>query len=367
MTSENNRCATCVIPRTARGIEFNDEGVCGFCVNAEKEDTSLGDPKQIEAELNRGIEDIRKRGEGRKYDCLVGVSGGRDSTFLLHRLVTKHNLRCIAAYYRTPFTPDETDDNVKRMTKNLGVPLVEMDISQEYHRKTARKIALIWKQRPDPVVANLTCAPCKMVNVEVFRVARKNDVRVIVFGVNKFEKFQLGAGQFKAKTPKGVDTLGSMALKGLILLRKGFSLVARNIKVWRYIPIGFKTSILYLHPHMPYFRLRFPEIHVFNYFSHTDWDEKECENALDAVGWKLPSGCKSTWKTDCVFAELKNYMFQKSAGLTYVDAMLSNMIRDGVLTREEALVRCQTEGQISEERFAEMERIMELPVGFFER
>lgn len=367
MTSVINRCVTCIIPKTARGVEFNDEGVCSFCTNAENEKTPLEDPKEIEAELDRSIEDIRKTGEGKKYDCLIGVSGGRDSTFLLHRLVTKHNLRCIAAYYRTPFTPPETDDNVKRITKNLDVPLVEMNLSREYHWRIARKIALIWKKRPDPVLANLTCAPCKMVNVELFRVARRHEVKVIAIGVNKYEKFQLGAGQFKANTPKGIDSLGSMAAKGMILLCKGFSLVACNMKVWRYIPLGFKASLLYLHPHMPYLRLRFPDISVFNYFSHIDWDEKACNEALDEVGWKLPSGCKSTWKSDCIFAELKNYMFQKSAGLTYVDALFSNMIRHRILTREEALERCRKEGRISEERFAELERILKLPVGFFER
>ncbi len=367
MPTENDRCVTCLIPKTTRNIDFNNEGVCGFCLNSDHELLRLGNPEEVEAELLNGIEEMRKKGEGRKYDCLLGLSGGRDSSFLLHRLVKRHNLRVIAAYYRTPFTPQDVDDNVKRMTQNLDVPLVEMPLSQEYHRKVAKKIALIWKKSPTATMASLTCAPCKMLNPEVFKIARQHDVKTIVFGVNKFEKFQAGAGVFRASAPKGVDNLKSILSKAMILFRRGFSLVVKNPSIWRFIPLGFKASFLYLNPHMPYFRLRYRDIHVFNYFSHTDWNEDECDNALEEIGWKLPRGCISTWKTDCIFAELKNYMFMKSAGLNLMEAMLSNMVRDGVMTREQALERLQKEGRFSEERFSELERILEVPHNFFER
>ena len=134
---------------------------------------------------------------GHPYNCLVGLSGGRDSSYLLYLLVKKHNLRCMAAYHRTPFTPDIINANVRKLTKKLNVPLIEMDISKEKHKAFAKKMMLYWIKEPDNIIANLACAPCKQHNYEVYKIAKKNNIKYIIFGGNKLENFQLGAAQTK--------------------------------------------------------------------------------------------------------------------------------------------------------------------------
>ena len=190
---DNRRCSTCVIPRSTRRVEFDEDGRCELCCNNQYEETAENETEN----LTLHIDEIKRIGRGRQYDCLVGLSGGRDSSYLLNLLVKKHNLRCVAAYHRTPFTPNTIDANVKRLTKELNVPLVEMDLCREKHKRFARKMINLWIERPDSVIANLACAPCKQHNHEIYRIAKNRNIGAIVFGGNSYEAFQIGSAQSK--------------------------------------------------------------------------------------------------------------------------------------------------------------------------
>lgn len=358
---DQNRCNTCILP-TSTHLEFT-AGKCAIC--QAKPDPKLFTPDTTL--LERGINEIRERGKWCPYDCLVGLSGGRDSTYLLHTLVTKYHFRCLAAYYRTPFTMQVVDDNVRRLVKTLGVPLVELDISQEKHRKLARTFTLLWLKKPLPTLSNLSCAPCKLVNREVFRIAKKNNIPTIIFGGNKYEwvPFLPSAMKTTEVDPDKTYAFTRQIRRAISLIKKGIGLLAQNASAWRYIPIGIQSSLMYINPHTAYLRLRYPNIKAIEFFHYYGWDEEECNRVLDEVGWQLPAGCNSRWKADCTFGEIKNYMFLSMMGATYLDAFLSNMIRAGVIDRDEALERIKTEGKLSMQRIEEACKVMGLPPDLF--
>jgi hypothetical protein len=302
-------------------------------------------------ELERVIERIRAAGRGRPYDCVVGVSGGRDSTYLLHQLTRRHGLRCLAAYHRTPFTPDIIDANVRRATARLGVPLVEMRISHRHHREWARRAVMLWLRRPTPVVASLACAPCKRHNREILSVARRHGVRFLVMGSNRYEGVQVAVSHThmrEGEHPGFMDRLR----QSMTLARKGVAALARTRELWPFIPVGV-TAALYLSPDAPMLRLAYRGIETCNYFYLAPWDEAECEAVLRDLDWELPPSCNSTWRADCAFVEIKERMFTRTSGMDYVDAFFSNRIRVGDLTREEALRRLEAEGRPSEARLQE--------------
>ncbi len=368
MNSSIKRCKRCIIPNSSDFIEFDSDGVCSLCRSAEKlPELRQGKPSD-EDELNKQIAELKERGKGRPFDCLVGLSGGRDSVSLLYLLVTKHNLRCLAAYYRTPFTCDVIHDNVRKLVAQLNVPLVEMKLSKQYHKNIARKMVMLWMKKPNPIIANLACAPCKLVNREVYRIASVHKIPTIVFGGNIFELLQMATSQSKKTVVVSSGSalskrfsLKTRIKKAFSLLIKGMTVLGKSLALWRYIPIGFKASIMYISPHSAFLRLRYPRIRALEYFYYAGWDESKNEDILEKVGWQLPAYCNSTWKADCSFDELKNLMFDKMMGITYMDAYLSNMVRAGVLTREEAIKRIGVEGKPSAQRLEEVCRFLDLP------
>ena len=359
----DSRCARCVVPKSVIGGEFSPDGVCHTCrTEAPATEARATDAPSLE----QVIDQVRERGRGRPYDCIIGLSGGRDSSYLAYLLRRKHNLRCLAAYYRTVFTPEITDQNVRRLAERLEIPLVEIgNISWDYHRKVARRYCLIWKKAPVMAIANLTCAPCKLVNRELLRIARQHDVRSLILGGNKFEEvsflptYQAGDTDTMAHSfPRQVKKLARVAGKGV-------SLVARHPSVLRHWMLAAKAALLYLTPFSAYLQARYPDILRVDYFFHAAWDEDEVNRVIhEELGWELPPDCVGTWKADCEFAEMKNYMFHKMHGATYLDGFLSNMIRAGELSREEALFMIENRPVYSAPRLQRVLKQLDLPPDF---
>ena len=361
----NNKeiCLNCVIPQAAHSIAFDEKGYCELCNNNLNEKLTDGN----EEILKNRIDEIKLKGKNRPYDCLVGLSGGRDSSYLLHLLVTKHKLRCLAAYHRTPYTPDIIDKNVRMLTKKLNTPLVEMDISKEKHKEFAKKMMTLWIETKDKIFANLACAPCKQHNYDVYKIAEENNINCIIFGGNKLESFQLGLGQSKKlKVKKSKEITSWEKFNQMILVAKrGISILFKHPKLIFDFPVLFKASILYLNNRTTYLRLRYSDIDMLDYYYLAEYDEKAVIKFLSDVGWEIPSNCNSTWRADCSFNEIKNYVFKKNTGMTYTDAFLSNSVRHGVLTRDEALERAKVEGKISQDRIKEVCGILKIPADSF--
>lgn len=351
------RCTTCIVPSDTKGVEFDEQGICEFC---RRQSAPASGPSG--EHLARRIEEIREGGRGKPYDCLVGLSGGRDSSFLLHCLVEKHGLRCMAAYHRTPFTPDAIDSNVRRLCKRLDVPLVEMDIPREPHRRFARRMVRFWLEDRQSILANLACAPCKFHNLEVYRVARRHGIPCIVFGGNRLEEFPIGSGQRKKQTAGEHQEVSAFQhlRQTLAVTARGGVFLLRKPRLLADLPLIFRASILYLNNRTPYLRAKFSRIRMFDYFYVAGYDEAEVEATLRSIGWVVPPGCNSSWRADCAFNELKNYFFQRTHGMTYVDAYLGNMVRRGLLDRERALTRAEREGAISAERIREVCGILDI-------
>jgi hypothetical protein len=374
--NEPERCTSCILPRSAKHVRFNSLGLCQLCSSRESPPHSVRNGSyQLKAQDAKRCEEVEqitriKEGAGRLFDCIVGISGGRDSSYLLYLLVRKHNLRCLAAYYRTPFTSEVIDENVKRLVNVLNVPLLNIDISHEFHRRIAREMVILWTKKPNPVLTNLACAPCKLVNRELFKIARTKRIRSIIYGTNIFEDVNIAPWQ-----PQPADALGRKArrryslianvLKTFSIVRSGIGLLMTHPELCRHGFIGFQSSFLYMNPHTLFLRLYYPHIDITEYFYHAEWNESHCAKVLKELGWRLPPICNTYWKVDCSFSEIKNYMLYETRGVTYIDAFFSNMVRAGFLSRDEALQRIEVEGRISWERIAEACRALELPEDFF--
>lgn len=76
-------CARCILDTTVNDIWFDEQGECKYCkIHDELEKAHPMGPG-LEKELTEMVEKIKEAGKGKKYDCIAGVSGGRDSTYTL--------------------------------------------------------------------------------------------------------------------------------------------------------------------------------------------------------------------------------------------------------------------------------------------
>lgn len=117
-------CSRCVMDTTDTDIQFDEHGVCQRC--REYEERILPDwnhGKGHEAELQELIAKIKKSGEGKKYDCILGLSGGLDSTYMLHLAVKEWGLRPFVFHIDCGWNLPVAEENIRKVCNGLGVEL----------------------------------------------------------------------------------------------------------------------------------------------------------------------------------------------------------------------------------------------------
>ena len=112
-------CKECIQPDTRPGIFFNEDGVCGACL-WEHEKKEL-DWDQRESELKQIIE--KTKSKEAFYDCAIGVSGGKDSTFQAITARDRFGLRCLLVNYQPENITPIGEKNIENI-KNLGFDVV---------------------------------------------------------------------------------------------------------------------------------------------------------------------------------------------------------------------------------------------------
>ena len=125
-------CINCVMDTTDSKIVFDDKGVCDHC------NTFYSDilPKWHTDErgdtvLNEIVKKIKKEGEGKDFDCLMGMSGGIDSSYLLYIMVEKYGLRPLVFHVDAGWNSQIAVNNIERLVDGLGLDLYTEVINWE--------------------------------------------------------------------------------------------------------------------------------------------------------------------------------------------------------------------------------------------
>lgn len=117
-------CSRCVMDTTATEIEFYDDGRCSFCRNYDENITrDLHDDAAGAAQLEAMIEEIRRQGRNSQYDCLIGLSGGVDSSYVAYLVARKYGLRTLAVHLDNGWNSELSVANIERLVKTLGIDL----------------------------------------------------------------------------------------------------------------------------------------------------------------------------------------------------------------------------------------------------
>ena len=125
-------CTNCVMDTTDPEIKFDDNGRCDFCDNYYNSILPSWHPDEVGAKELQGIsEKIKKDGEGKKYDCIIGLSGGVDSSYLAYIAKKKLGLRPLMLSIDTGWNLNIANENVDNLIKTLNIDLKTIVVDWE--------------------------------------------------------------------------------------------------------------------------------------------------------------------------------------------------------------------------------------------
>jgi hypothetical protein len=326
------RCSKCILPATFPFIDFDAAGVCNYCRGYR----IRNQPKPIE-ELFELVAPYRSR-DGRP-DCIIPYSGGRDSTHTLHIAKNVLKLHPIAFTYDWGMVTDLARRNIARVCGKLGVDniLVAADIA--WKRENIRKNITAWLKQPHLGMVPLFMAGDKYFFHYTDRVKRQTGIRLNLWGINPLENTDFKVGFLGVPPDFNKQRIYSLSvLRQLKLLRETARILWRNPSylnqsVWDTAGSYVSRSIV---PHRDYY-------HLYDYYR---WDEQEIETlVIKEYEWEMAVDTRTTWRIGDGTAPFYNYIYYTVAGFSEYETFRSNQIREGVMSRDEALRLVQEENR----------------------
>jgi len=123
VTSEFQQCVNCVMDSSDPDIFFNEQGVCSHCLAyPQKKEAFVPDEKQGKLLLEKMVRDCKKAGKNKAYDCVIGVSGGVDSSYVAY-LVNQLGLRPLAVHLDNGWNSELAVSNIRNLLQKLGIEL----------------------------------------------------------------------------------------------------------------------------------------------------------------------------------------------------------------------------------------------------
>jgi N-acetyl sugar amidotransferase len=119
-------------------ITFDDNGMCSYCKLYDQMAAKWPGGVEGHAQLLRITRQIRAENRDRRYDCIVGVSGGSDSSYMLYRLKEIYELRPLAVHFDNGWNSKVATENLKQITERLNIDLEIVKVDPEEFKSMQR-------------------------------------------------------------------------------------------------------------------------------------------------------------------------------------------------------------------------------------
>jgi hypothetical protein len=333
----NQRCTNCILPVEYPGVTFNTSGLCSMCENYQPQ-TYLGIDQ-----LKKDIDKILTRYPKRKYDCVVGVSGGRDSTYILHLLKKVLKLNVLAFFVDNGYVPIHTRENVEYITRKLDVKLV---INR--HKKLERCFPLqfnAWMENPLPQTISTFCMGCKSSIIKSFyKYSIQYQTPLLVLGWTPFEgaRYKMNLMKLDHSSNSIWSYIGGYIKEAI----SNPSLVLHARCAW----MQLNEFMTFYGPYKTLLNMLYKKIELKPFHTYIRWIEKDVVKVIkDEYAWQNFLGTTSTWRGDCYIGPIRQKLYKSFLGYNDKTPHLSDLIRDGQVTRSEALERVQKEDDVPPE------------------
>jgi hypothetical protein len=282
------------------------------------------------AKLEEKFESVRHIKDG--PNCIVLLSGGRDSCYGLHYVVKELGLRPMAYSYDWGMLTDLGRRNQARMCGALGVEHIPISADIKQKRENIRKNVSAWLKKPHLGTVGLFMAGDKAF-IHFAGLLRAQYNLPIIDSANAYEITTFKYGFAGVKPFSG---LGVLSHSKKIQLMSFYAMQA--ITNPAYINSSIIDSVLAFRHYLTY---KLNPINVYNYIG---WDEKTIELVLlNEYNWELSPDTPTSWRIGDGTAALYNYIYYSVAGFSEHDCLRSNQIRMGKMTREDGLALIEKE------------------------
>ena len=300
-------CTRCVMDTTDPDIVFDENGCCNHCTSAIerlKQPPYVLLPKEKEAAKNQLIEKIKAAGKGKQYDCVIGLSGGVDSSYLAY-LVKQWGLRPIAIHLDNHWNSEIAEQNISNICKNLGI--------------AEKRIVVDWEEFKDLQLAFLKASTSDSeipsdngIFTALWDTAKEHKIRYILSGYNTSSESILP----KAWSPGYFDKTYIKAIHRLFGTGKKLSFHMLSSDDMRINSITRK-------------------IEVISTLDYVTYDKEEAKDFITKeLGWKNYGRKHGESIYTRIFQE---YILPVKFGYDKRKAHFSSLIVAGQMTRDEAI------------------------------
>ncbi|WP_320045043.1 hypothetical protein [uncultured Desulfobacter sp.] len=324
--SKLKRCTKCVLPETMPFIRFDANGVCSYCHSHKK----------IEFQGRQALLSDLSSKKNNNYDCILGVSGGRDSTFALHYIKREMGLNPVVFTYDWGMVTDLARRNVSRICAKLGVEhiLISADIKKK--RKNIKKNVVAWLKKPNLGMVPLFMAGDKQYFLHAQQLRKQMKIQNLVLGENMLERTDFKTGF------AGVSPFFDQKHVYSLSFEKKMYLASFYLKQYLFNPFYINSSII--DSLVALFSYYYINRSYLNFYHYIPWDERNIIDILQSeYNWEIAKDTKSTWRIGDGTSAFYNYIYLTIAGFNEFDTFRSNQIREGLLTRGEATHLLETD------------------------
>jgi len=304
-TKEYQICMKCVLDTTDRDIVFDSQGVCNYCREVESKIGKFFFTQEQQEENLKNLVDIVKKNQKGEYDSILGVSGGVDSSYLMH-LTHKIGLNPLIVHFDNGWNSEMAVSNIKKIIDKCGFHLETYvidwpefkDLQRSFFKAGVLDIELLTDQA---IVATM------------FKIRRKHKIKYVLSGTNYRTEFGMPASwawrKFDYQNIKDIQSrFGSRKIKSFPIIRS-----------WQFQLIKmFGLGGEFLEP-----------LNMINYNKLEVMDLLKKE-----YGWEYYGGKHY----ESVFTKFyQAYVLPTKFGIDKRRAHLSSLIRNSEITRDEAV------------------------------
>ena len=288
-------------------ITFDERGFCNHCTSYEanaRSQPGLAEPSLRAEHLARAVDRMKRDGKGRRYDCVIGLSGGVDSSYVALKVV-ELGLRPLAVHLDNGWNSETAVGNIERAVRGLGIDLYTVVLDWEEFRDL--QLAFLRAGTPDYEVPS-----DHAIFASVFKAAWRFRVPWLVMGNNVASELVLPTAW------------------------------AQGHFDWPYlrsVHAQFGRRPLRTFPHLStpeYFRFRRWAVrHVLNILNYLDYDRAQAIGELErAIGWRNYGGKHY----ESIYTRfVQGYLLPEKFGYDKRRCHLASLVLAGMKTREEAL------------------------------